>query len=335
MRPSLAVCIPTYNRGPFLRQALESIAHQSMLPDEIVVVDNASTDDTESVVMDLQSELPMLHYRRWPENLGADRNFLAAVAHANTDYCWLLGSDDLLLPEALATVGARLSAAPEVSGLSVGHSIRSRDLTVSLPDRPVAWPAPDSDLIFENGAEAVGRLGVYLGYLSAHVVRRDRWLSAAQTNLSAFMQGFVHVKVMAEMLKADGRWHYLHTQMVINRAGNDSFFTQGRMLDRQVLAHDVFFAALESVFPEPVALADCRRHMVHHHLAGDLRGIKVSGMDTLDLARLFLLYAKHYGSVPAFWSTVAPIFLVPAPLIALVRRLHGRQKMEPAASPRH
>ena len=45
-RPSITAVVPTYNRGPLIARALESILGQTLPPDEVVVVDDGSTDDT-------------------------------------------------------------------------------------------------------------------------------------------------------------------------------------------------------------------------------------------------------------------------------------------------
>lgn len=96
-QPLLSICVPTFNRAPLLRLLLASLVREAYgLGDrlEIVVSDNASTDDTPDVVASVQADLP-LKYSRNPTNLGVAANIDAVVGLAAGTYCWIVGDDDL------------------------------------------------------------------------------------------------------------------------------------------------------------------------------------------------------------------------------------------------
>ena len=78
----LSICIATLNRGAFIGETLESIIRQATDEVEIVVVDGASTDNTEEVVRGFQQRWPRLNYLRLPEKGGVDRDYDRAVALA-------------------------------------------------------------------------------------------------------------------------------------------------------------------------------------------------------------------------------------------------------------
>lgn len=78
-RYKLSFCIPTYNRATSLAEALESIGAQASDDCEIVVSDNGSTDETESVVKNFSRRFGRLRYIRHSENRGYDRNVDSAV----------------------------------------------------------------------------------------------------------------------------------------------------------------------------------------------------------------------------------------------------------------
>lgn len=61
--PSVAVVIPAYNEERFIGNCLESCLRQTSLPDEIVVVNNRSTDDTEQIVRQFQAAHPHIDIR--------------------------------------------------------------------------------------------------------------------------------------------------------------------------------------------------------------------------------------------------------------------------------
>ena len=105
MRPELTIAIPTYNRAEELRGCLKRVFEYSKRKSiEILVSDNASSDNTMEVVKELQEIHPEMLYFRNDENLGFDGNFLNCFERASGKYIWLLSDDDILLPGAIESV---------------------------------------------------------------------------------------------------------------------------------------------------------------------------------------------------------------------------------------
>ena len=105
----LSICIPTWNRALFLKECLDSIVCQFTDPEiykqvEIVISDNASTDNTEGIVKVFQQKWNNIKYSKNNENIGFDRNILNVVNKSQGEYCWFLGDDDMLFENALKTV---------------------------------------------------------------------------------------------------------------------------------------------------------------------------------------------------------------------------------------
>jgi len=88
--PLVSVIIPTYNRKDFLREAIESVMGQTFPNNEIIVVDDGSTDGTASSLEDLKSEL--LYHCQPNRGVSAARN--RGVALACGKYIAFLDSDD-------------------------------------------------------------------------------------------------------------------------------------------------------------------------------------------------------------------------------------------------
>ncbi len=94
-RPLVTIAIPTYNRADgYLRQVLESAINQTYPNVEVIVSDNCSPDDTETVVKSFSG--PRLRYFRHAENIGPNNNFNFCVEQAAGDYFLLLHDDDLI-----------------------------------------------------------------------------------------------------------------------------------------------------------------------------------------------------------------------------------------------
>ena len=108
----VSVIIPTYNRVPYLGDAIRSVLAQGMDDVEIIVVDDGSTDDTEELVRGFGAGviyLPVAH-RGQP---AATRN--RGLQAARGDFIALLDSDDLLLPGKLAVQCPALAAHPDAA----------------------------------------------------------------------------------------------------------------------------------------------------------------------------------------------------------------------------
>jgi glycosyltransferase involved in cell wall biosynthesis/CTP:molybdopterin cytidylyltransferase MocA len=109
-RLSVSVIIPTYNRAAFVAQAIESALAQTRRPDEIIVVDDGSTDETDRVLSAFGS--PVTVVRQPNRGRSAARN--AALRAAKTDAVLFLDSDDWLMPSCVERCVQELESRPEV-----------------------------------------------------------------------------------------------------------------------------------------------------------------------------------------------------------------------------
>ncbi len=92
--PRISICIPTFNRSDLLRKTLVSVMNQTVKPYEVIVADNCSQDDTESVVKSFEG----VTYYRNERNLGLAGNSNTCIKLAKGDFVCILHSDDLIAP---------------------------------------------------------------------------------------------------------------------------------------------------------------------------------------------------------------------------------------------
>lgn len=106
---SIAAIIPAYNAEQYLAEAIESVLNQTRAVDQIIVVDDCSTDRTKEVA----SSFDRVTYLKTPTNGGhaAARNL--AIAEVNSDYIAWLDADDYWEPTHLEIVAALLDKYPE------------------------------------------------------------------------------------------------------------------------------------------------------------------------------------------------------------------------------
>ncbi len=94
-KPFFSIVIPTYNRGNYLKLAIKSILRQNYDDYEIIITDNASTDNTKEVIYSFRNK--KIKYFKNKENIGFNRNLYKAINLAQGKYIFILGDDDLIL----------------------------------------------------------------------------------------------------------------------------------------------------------------------------------------------------------------------------------------------
>ncbi|TXL23079.1 glycosyl transferase, partial [Methylococcaceae bacterium HT2] len=105
----MSLIIPSYNRGTLLRRALVSVLEQSRPPDEIIVVDDGSTDNTAQV---LKQEFPQVKVIvQINQGVSAARN--TGIRQAKGNWIAFLDSDDTWLAEKLAIQVRALQQSPD------------------------------------------------------------------------------------------------------------------------------------------------------------------------------------------------------------------------------
>lgn len=110
MPASVSVILPTFNRARWLGTAIRSVLHQLQAGDELIVIDDGSTDDTQEVVAAFGERVTYL--RGDHRGAGPARN--RGLAHARGELVAFLDSDDEWLPGKLAMQRAFLETHPEV-----------------------------------------------------------------------------------------------------------------------------------------------------------------------------------------------------------------------------
>ena len=106
---SVAIAIVTYNRSALLSRLLESISRMEPKPGRVIIIDNASVDDTEAVVESFRERIGAeLNYRRLDRNTGGSGGFSEGVRtayDAGSEWIWLMDDDVEVLADGLAKMG--------------------------------------------------------------------------------------------------------------------------------------------------------------------------------------------------------------------------------------
>lgn len=96
----LSVLIPTYNNAQFITKAIASSLALKYL-NEIVIVDDYSTDKTEGLIKKIQKKNNVIKYFKNKKNIGAGKSFLGAIKKSSSPYILMLNSDDFFIPNGI------------------------------------------------------------------------------------------------------------------------------------------------------------------------------------------------------------------------------------------
>jgi hypothetical protein len=111
--PTLSVVVACFNESRFIGATLASLFAQTRPADEIIVVDDASTDDSAAIVERLAQSRPALRLIRNPRNLGGVQASNAGLAAASGAYVFFMAANDIVLPAFFARTMAALQAHPQ------------------------------------------------------------------------------------------------------------------------------------------------------------------------------------------------------------------------------
>lgn len=156
----ISVVIPLYNKAAEIARAVRSVLAQTLLPREVIVVDDGSTDGGADVVESLASPLVRL-VRQENRGVSAARN--RGIAMASGRHVALLDGDDRWLPEYLERVTALIARCPDCGAYGTGFM-------VDTGGRLTVGDTPRAEGVIDFFRESMSR---YVLIPSAATLRRD------------------------------------------------------------------------------------------------------------------------------------------------------------------
>jgi glycosyltransferase involved in cell wall biosynthesis len=102
-QPFFSVCIPNFNYGGYIAETVQSVLDQTFQDFEIIIVDNASTDNSWDVIRQLEKKDTRIRIFRNNANIGFAPNLQRATEKATGKFINLLSSDDIMYANALET----------------------------------------------------------------------------------------------------------------------------------------------------------------------------------------------------------------------------------------
>lgn len=224
-KPLLSICIPTYNGAAYIRQTLESLKLSKNSDVEIVICDDASTDDTVERVKRYQKKFPNIELYRNRKNLGFDRNMIEVVKYAKGGYCWYMGQDDYLSPGALEKV-KRIISEKHPSLLMTNfarYDNKQKKFTAQrmIEGQPEQFLDSQSFFFRRTKKSYFPFLGVNLIYISILVFKKRYWKEALRKAPARLIgSDFFHTFVMTRLIADHPEVYYYSKPIVVYRDKN-------------------------------------------------------------------------------------------------------------------
>ncbi len=134
----ISVAMATYNGAAFIREQLDSLAMQCLLPCELVVCDDGSTDSTLDILKEFAETAPFpVHIHRNSERLGYADNFLGAAQRCTGEWISFCDQDDVWYADKLSTVATGIQQNSQITVITHSADLASEDLTLigrRMPD---------------------------------------------------------------------------------------------------------------------------------------------------------------------------------------------------------
>jgi abequosyltransferase len=307
----LSFCIPTYGQPQQVKQTLESMLGQDLDEVEVVIRDDNSDSETEKIVAEYLTRLPIRYFHMGKE--GVDRAFLFLSREAKGTFVWWFG-DDMLEPGTMARVISFLKRAPDVDFVYVNSTdLSGENYSIQL----------GGSRYFADHNEVLSEIKDQLGFCSAMLFKRDTLslgLAKAESCVGTLWVTFflvLHVLVSGKSFYfLDGRNFLSEPKPSGETRWYDSF-----------LVHGINFALVARQFDDKFN-RNVLRKMIAEKFSRSWRAVVVErarGFKTgfaaahLNPAMLFRLYWRN----PELYVAL-PLMLVPRPVVIRLYSLYKK-----------
>ncbi len=183
----VTVCIPTYNRPAYLREAIDSVLRQTYVDFDLRIYDNGLHQDAAGMLADFGDE--RIRYVRNRRNIGAAANWIRALTEADGRYCATLSDDDRWEPTLLERLVSPLERDPTIDVAFGDHHV--------IDHAGARMPDVADDFSRRYGRASL-RPGVHRPFialavdwqsipLSAAVIRHDRLMASGALDVRSGM----------------------------------------------------------------------------------------------------------------------------------------------------
>jgi abequosyltransferase len=325
MKPKLSICIPTYNRSKCLKECLDSIllsatGYENQI--EIVISDNASTDDTKVIIDRFVNTYPNIRYFRNDRNIGPDRNLYKVAELATGEYIWIFGDDDKMEQKAISTAMKHITSGYNL--IICNYSIWTKDFCFRKSKRGLLVC---KKIVFNNPDELMSHFGLNMSYITSIVVKKDVFFTAPYIKYVSFEEyGLCFLYSIYTGVIKYCYAVFIAEPIVCNRSGNCPNFDWFKYF---VTGSSVIFDELYKEGYSKDAIFLAKHKVLKNFVIPQFFFMKLQ--ENINSKDVFSAVFPFYKKKWLFWLKGIPILLIPAffvhfakKIVELKRRIMGK-----------
>lgn len=306
----LTIAIPTFNRANCLSLLLNSISEQySEVKDsvQVIVVNNASTDDTEDQCFRWMKQIKYLKYIKNDSNIGGNPNITKCFDIVVSPYCWIIGDDDIIQIGALKQIVEFLKKnKPDIVCMNnSGFVSKPASTDINLIGRITPWLVDKIDFARIVNVRAT--------FISAIIVNKDKFLESQ--NSDAFKRfidtDFPQLAWVLGNLTTGTSFIYIPQKLILARSGASGGYNFYRAFS--VVFNNIIDAALDSKTGNII-----KRRTLLSFMPSTLLMSRKNKIGNFNLIRDDENFIKvAYGKYFYYYLLILPILSFPLPVAAI------------------
>jgi glycosyltransferase involved in cell wall biosynthesis len=316
----LSILIPTYNRADLLdlnlRELTSQISHDLHSEIEVIVSNNASTDQTEKILEKYKS-LPYFKVIANKTNLGFDGNFSTLVDHATGRFNWIFGDDDILLNQGLQRAVDLIRSHPDVGLI---HLSVAEHQTPETIDKTKSYIGAHIK-IYEDANAFLSDVGSHISFITSHIFNHH--YLAAEFDRSSFYGSNLIQECFYLQAALKGPYnifvHDYYFSQLANNTGSyklfDTFATRQHQILRSFVQYGLKKETIRGIYKKMLRYFFPSFIVENKKFASEQR---------------FSILIENFWTYPQFWIYCFPFFLIPSPLrpftFKVLRRVVGAVK---------
>lgn len=318
----LTIGIPTYNGGETIEQTIKSVLENFKEVNtecvELLISDNASTDNTSEIVLKYKSMCRFIRYFRNNENFGGCKNINLVFERAKGDFVWLLGDDDRIGKGGIKRVLDIISKHKDLAYIFVNLSRWNRDFSVCYEKKFLNL---DRDVIINDSNRLFFMLRQNAAFTPTQIINRKLWLEIdRQKESHLFDNTGWKTLFYLFLLVRNNKAYIIHEPYALFADGSKRHHTKGSFYN-QIIELVKLFEYLPKI--------GYSKELSVNLLKGILKVMPLTIIYSkyygLRLKKeLFLYSSKVLGKYLIFWIVFLPILLLPTHLVRILLLCYQR-----------
>lgn len=312
----LSICIPTYNRANMLKEALNSIIISAKGFEEsieIIILDNASSDNTKDVAQEFLSGYGFIKYLCHEKTIGGNLNIYEAAKKGTAEYIWIFSDDDKIIPETIKTVLGLIDSGYNL--IKYNSSVWTQDFSSCLKASYLPYK---KDSVFKSHNELMKKFSLHLGFISSVVFKRDVYFSISSEEYIKFIEyGFPHLYAIYSGLINNCTAYFVSKPLIEQRGLNSEYktlqwykyFAEGSTL---------IFNELNKKGYTITSIINAKNLVLKDYIMHD---ISFRRRQNMDISGVFKILYDNFKGFLFFWVVCVPELVAPRFLVWIANKI--------------